>query len=234
MHWQVSADSTTSWRRLWSLTVRRCSTKHCMSLSSWSPACGWFARSASGSAYESWPWGANGHAAGRGVSGFAGIAGAVDGRSRAPDKLARRRRDRPPVRTCPRPAISMLMKSYSRRSQRTGIILTQGFIARNRNGETVLLGRGGSDTSAAYFAARLGARRLEIWTDVPGMFSADPRWCRQRACWLPCTTTKRRSSRRPAARCCIRAVSRRCESAISRCSFAVRQRQRSPVRSFRQ
>jgi len=55
------------------------------------------------------------------------------------------------------------------------IILTQGFIARNKNGETVLLGRGGSDTSASYFAARLQARRLEIWTDVPGMFSADPR-----------------------------------------------------------
>ena len=56
-----------------------------------------------------------------------------------------------------------------------GIILTQGFIATNVHGETVLLGRGGSDTSAAYFAARLEARRLEIWTDVPGMFTADPR-----------------------------------------------------------
>ena len=55
------------------------------------------------------------------------------------------------------------------------IILTQGFIARNKNGETVLLGRGGSDTSASYFAAKLCARRLEVWTDVPGMFSADPR-----------------------------------------------------------
>ncbi len=55
------------------------------------------------------------------------------------------------------------------------VVLTQGFIARNRSGETVLLGRGGSDTSAAYFAARLQARRLEIWTDVPGMFTADPR-----------------------------------------------------------
>ena len=55
------------------------------------------------------------------------------------------------------------------------IILTQGFIARNRSGETVLLGRGGSDTSASYFAARLQARRLEIWTDVPGMFTADPK-----------------------------------------------------------
>jgi diaminopimelate decarboxylase/aspartate kinase len=55
------------------------------------------------------------------------------------------------------------------------VILTQGFIARNEQKETVLLGRGGSDTSAAYFAARLQARRLEIWTDVPGMFTADPK-----------------------------------------------------------
>ena len=55
------------------------------------------------------------------------------------------------------------------------IILTQGFIARNKNSETVLLGRGGSDTSASYFAAKLQARRLEIWSDVPGMFTADPR-----------------------------------------------------------
>ena len=55
------------------------------------------------------------------------------------------------------------------------VVLTQGFIARNRAGETVLLGRGGSDTSAAYLAARLQARRLEIWTDVPGMFTANPR-----------------------------------------------------------
>lgn len=55
------------------------------------------------------------------------------------------------------------------------VILTQGFIARNRRGETVLLGRGGSDTSAAYLAAKLQAQRLEIWTDVPGMFTANPR-----------------------------------------------------------
>jgi diaminopimelate decarboxylase/aspartate kinase len=54
------------------------------------------------------------------------------------------------------------------------IVLTQGFIARNSAGETVLLGRGGSDTSAALFAARLGAERCEIWTDVPGMFTANP------------------------------------------------------------
>ena len=53
--------------------------------------------------------------------------------------------------------------------------ITQGFIASDEQGDTVLLGRGGSDTSGSYFAAKLQARRLEIWTDVPGMFSANPR-----------------------------------------------------------
>ncbi len=53
--------------------------------------------------------------------------------------------------------------------------ITQGFIAAGPAGTTSLLGRGGSDTSAAYLAARLQAQVLEIWTDVPGMFSADPR-----------------------------------------------------------
>ena len=55
------------------------------------------------------------------------------------------------------------------------VIVTQGFIASDHDGNTVLLGRGGSDTSAAYLAAKLRAQRLEIWTDVPGMFSANPR-----------------------------------------------------------
>jgi diaminopimelate decarboxylase/aspartate kinase len=55
------------------------------------------------------------------------------------------------------------------------VVITQGFIAADDAGHTVLLGRGGSDTSGAYFAAKLNAARLEIWTDVPGMFSANPR-----------------------------------------------------------
>ena len=55
------------------------------------------------------------------------------------------------------------------------LAITQGFIASDEEGNTVLLGRGGSDTSAAYLAAKLAAARLEIWTDVPGMFSANPR-----------------------------------------------------------
>ena len=53
--------------------------------------------------------------------------------------------------------------------------ITQGFIASGPGNTTCLLGRGGSDTSAAYLAARLVAAKLEIWTDVPGIFSADPR-----------------------------------------------------------
>ena len=54
-------------------------------------------------------------------------------------------------------------------------VITQGFIAGHPSGGTVLLGRGGSDTSAAYLAAKLGAARCEIWTDVPGMFTGNPR-----------------------------------------------------------
>jgi bifunctional diaminopimelate decarboxylase / aspartate kinase len=53
--------------------------------------------------------------------------------------------------------------------------ITQGFMARNEDGETVILGRGGSDTSASYFGALLAAEKVEIWTDVAGMFSANPR-----------------------------------------------------------
>ncbi|TAN04088.1 MAG: bifunctional aspartate kinase/diaminopimelate decarboxylase [Rhodanobacteraceae bacterium] len=55
------------------------------------------------------------------------------------------------------------------------VFISQGFIARDGDGQTVLLGRGGSDTSAAYFGALLRASRVEIWTDVAGMFTADPR-----------------------------------------------------------
>ncbi|MCB9732579.1 MAG: aspartate kinase [Deltaproteobacteria bacterium] len=55
------------------------------------------------------------------------------------------------------------------------VVITQGFLARDDAGRTVLLGRGGSDTSAATIAARVRAAGLEIWTDVPGLFTVDPR-----------------------------------------------------------
>ncbi len=52
-----------------------------------------------------------------------------------------------------------------------------GFIAGNRAGETTTLGRGGSDYSAALVAAALEARELQIWTDVTGVMTCDPRIC---------------------------------------------------------
>lgn len=56
------------------------------------------------------------------------------------------------------------------------VVLCQGFIAATPDGSTCLLGRGGSDTSGALFAALCGAVRVEIWTDVNGMFTSDPRY----------------------------------------------------------
>ncbi len=54
------------------------------------------------------------------------------------------------------------------------VTLTQGSIARNVHGATVLF-QGGSDTAAACLAAKLGAKHVMKWTDVPGVFTADPR-----------------------------------------------------------
>lgn len=53
-----------------------------------------------------------------------------------------------------------------------------GFIAGNRAGETTTLGRGGSDYSAAIVAAALDAAELQIWTDVTGVMTCDPRICK--------------------------------------------------------
>ncbi|KKU77496.1 MAG: Bifunctional protein: aspartokinase I, homoserine dehydrogenase [Parcubacteria group bacterium GW2011_GWA2_47_8b] len=50
-----------------------------------------------------------------------------------------------------------------------------GFIGSTESGRTTTLGRGGSDYSAAIFGAALGAKVIEIWTDVDGVMSADPR-----------------------------------------------------------
>lgn len=54
------------------------------------------------------------------------------------------------------------------------VLITQGYVAGKGKDGTALLGRGGSDTSAALLAGRLSAPEVEIWTDVPGLFSADP------------------------------------------------------------
>ena len=50
-----------------------------------------------------------------------------------------------------------------------------GFIAASRSGETTTLGRGGSDYSAALVGAALRAREIQIWTDVTGVLTTDPR-----------------------------------------------------------
>jgi aspartokinase/homoserine dehydrogenase 1 len=55
------------------------------------------------------------------------------------------------------------------------LFLIPGFVASDKNGVTTTLGRGGSDFSASIFAAALNAKKLEIWTDVSGMMTADPR-----------------------------------------------------------
>lgn len=55
-----------------------------------------------------------------------------------------------------------------------GVSFVTGFIGATADGVTTTLGRGGSDYTAALFGAALGAREIEIWTDVDGLMSADP------------------------------------------------------------
>jgi bifunctional aspartokinase / homoserine dehydrogenase 1 len=55
------------------------------------------------------------------------------------------------------------------------LYVVPGFIAANEKNYTTTLGRGGSDYTAAIFAAAVNATTLEIWTDVSGMMTADPR-----------------------------------------------------------
>jgi aspartokinase/homoserine dehydrogenase 1 len=56
------------------------------------------------------------------------------------------------------------------------LFMAPGFIASDENHNTTTLGRGGSDYTAAIYAAAINASSLEIWTDVSGMMTADPRW----------------------------------------------------------
>ncbi|HHF3142839.1 TPA: lysine-sensitive aspartokinase 3 [Vibrio alginolyticus] len=55
------------------------------------------------------------------------------------------------------------------------VVVTQGFIGSDEAGNTTTLGRGGSDYSAALIAESVKAAGLEIWTDVPGIYTTDPR-----------------------------------------------------------
>jgi aspartate kinase len=55
------------------------------------------------------------------------------------------------------------------------IVVTQGFIGADEAGQTTTLGRGGSDYSAALLGEALNAQIVQIWTDVVGIFTTDPR-----------------------------------------------------------
>lgn len=58
---------------------------------------------------------------------------------------------------------------------RAKLIIIPGFVASDREGRITTLSRGGSDYTSALVAAAVSARKLEIWTDVNGMMTADPR-----------------------------------------------------------
>ncbi|WP_312241020.1 lysine-sensitive aspartokinase 3 [Pantoea sp.] len=55
------------------------------------------------------------------------------------------------------------------------LVITQGFIGSESKGRTTTLGRGGSDYTAALLGEALSAARIDIWTDVPGIYTTDPR-----------------------------------------------------------
>ncbi|WHQ75275.1 lysine-sensitive aspartokinase 3 [Pantoea sp. Lij88] len=55
------------------------------------------------------------------------------------------------------------------------LVITQGFIGSESEGRTTTLGRGGSDYTAALLGEALHAARVDIWTDVPGIYTTDPR-----------------------------------------------------------
>lgn len=73
------------------------------------------------------------------------------------------------------PDLSIIKKKADQFISGDAVFLTQGFIGSDIFGSTTTLGRGGSDYSAALFAEAVGADQLEIWTDVAGVYTTDPR-----------------------------------------------------------
>jgi len=70
---------------------------------------------------------------------------------------------------------ALVKEKFAEYGQGSPVAICPGFIARDNAGDIVTLGRGGSDYSASILAAALDASLLEIWTDVDGFMSADPR-----------------------------------------------------------
>ncbi len=66
-------------------------------------------------------------------------------------------------------------KIQSGLTQKETVYVVPGFIASTESGATTTLGRNGSDFTASIFGAALSAERIEIWTDVDGVYSADPK-----------------------------------------------------------
>ncbi|WP_224490141.1 bifunctional aspartate kinase/homoserine dehydrogenase I [Robertkochia flava] len=71
----------------------------------------------------------------------------------------------------------LIKAAYREHKGAVGVL--PGFVASSRSGHVTTLGRGGSDYTAALVAAALNAELLEIWTDVSGMYTADPRIVKQ-------------------------------------------------------
>ncbi|WP_336129139.1 bifunctional aspartate kinase/homoserine dehydrogenase I [Mesoflavibacter sp. CH_XMU1422-2] len=69
------------------------------------------------------------------------------------------------------------IKSYFKTPKQ--IIILPGFVAKSTSGEPTTLGRGGSDFTAAIIAAALKVNQLEIWTDVSGMYTTNPKLVKQ-------------------------------------------------------
>jgi aspartate kinase len=76
---------------------------------------------------------------------------------------------------CARPLADSPARIASALAERSGVPVITGYIARTAAGDVTTLGRGGSDYSAAIFGAALGAEEIQIWTDVDGVMTADPR-----------------------------------------------------------
>ena len=75
------------------------------------------------------------------------------------------------------PTRAKLLESIPQLLLRKLVPVMGGFIASSESGEITTLGRGGSDYSAAIIGAALSATRIEIWTDVSGILTTDPRIC---------------------------------------------------------
>jgi aspartate kinase len=71
--------------------------------------------------------------------------------------------------------ITKKMRLVSKRLAVGAVGVTQGFIGSNKRGETTTIGRGGSDFSATMMGIALAAKEIQIWTDVAGIYTCDPR-----------------------------------------------------------